>query len=471
MTAVRRPRCRRGALVLVLSLAPGCTTVGPDYEPVPVELPATWSAPVPALFEGGVVQEPWWLVFEDPVLAGLMEQGLERNLDLRVAASRWREAQAVAQGVVAATGPQVGSEVEGTASEAIGGDDDDGGGSLLVNAALTGELPVDLFGGLQRTREAALARAEQQERLVAESARLTAAAIGTTYVRFRGRQRLLALTRELLELQRRTLDLVRERVASGLAPALDEVRAAAAVASLQADIGPLESDVVAQRQALSVLLAEPPGTLVDVLDQMAPIPDAATGAALGVPADLLRRRPDIQAAELAILASTADVGIEVADLYPQLTLPGSIILGPLGVGPDDLAAGVAASISALLEYALYDGGLRRADVEAAEERLLQSTLLYRDTVLQAAQEVEQALLSYAGIRDRRNALRTAVDRNRTAYRQSEQLYRGGFASFIDVLDSQRELNNTLQDLALAEQNLALAMVDLYSALGGSPADA
>ena len=458
-----------GIGLIGFGLVGGCTTVGPDYAAVPVELPATWSAPVPAVFQGGVVQEPWWLVFDDPALAGLIDRGLEQNLDLRVALSRWREAQAVARGVIAATGPQVGVDSQAAASEAFGGDADDRGGSLLLDAALDGVLPVDLFGGLQRTREAALARAGQQERLVAEAARLTTAAIGSTYIQLRGSQRLLALTEELLELQRRTLELVRQRVASGLAPGLDEVRAAAAVATLAADLGPLRSDVARQRQALAVLLAEPPGTLVDELQERAPIPDAGTGASIGVPADLLRRRPDVQAAELAILANTAEVGVETADLYPQLTLPGSIVLGPLGVGPEDLAAGVIASISALLQYPLYDGGQRRADVDAAEERLLQSTLIYRDTVLQAAQEVEQALLAYEGSRDRRDALQTAVARNRTAYRQSEQLYRDGFASFIDVLDSQRELNSSLQELALAEQNLALAVVDLYSALGGSPA--
>jgi outer membrane protein TolC len=128
---------------------------------------------------------------------------------------------------------------------------------------------------------------------------------------------------------------------------------------------------------------------------------------------------------------------------------------------------VLASISALLDYPLFDGGQRRAALTAAEERLLQSGLLYRDTLLGALEEVESALLAYAGTLDRLQALRIAVERNRTANRQSQQLYRDGFASFIDVLDSQRELNTSLQQLATAEQDLSLAVVDLYSALGGS----
>jgi multidrug efflux system outer membrane protein len=145
-----------------------------------------------------------------------------------------------------------------------------------------------------------------------------------------------------------------------------------------------------------------------------------------------------------------------------------ISIGSVGFSPGDVVTIVVASLSALVAYPLYDGGARQAELTATEERLLQSVLLYRETVLDAIEEVESALLAYEGTGARLRALRTAVDRNRAAYEQSEQLYRDGFASFIDVLDSQRELNSSLQELAVAEQNLSLAVVDLYSALGGSP---
>ena len=461
-----------GARTLALRAAPvlllvGCTVVGPDYEPPEIALPAGYVAPVPPLFQGGPAVEPWWIVFDDPILTGLVGRGAEQNLDIRLAASRVREARAVAEGVAGSTRPQVGVGAGGTFASELIGEDEDRGESLLFDLFLDGFYEVDLFGGLAQSRAAAWARAEQQERLGAEARRISTAEIARTYIQLRAAQRLLTLTEELLDLQRRTLALVRDRVDSGLAPGLDQVRAEAAVASLEADLGPLRSEAGRFRNALAVLLAAPPGVLEEDLLPRAPIPVAETGPGVGVPADLLRRRPDVQAAELGIVASTADVGVATADLYPRLTLPGSIGIGPFGVAPGDLTTSVLASISALLDYPLYDGGQRRAALNAAEERLLQSGLLYRDTLLRALEEVESALLAYAGTRDRLRALRTAVDRNRTAYQQSQQLYRDGFANFIDVLDSQRELNSSLQQLAVAEQNLSLAVVALYSALGGS----
>jgi len=462
MSALRR-LAAKAAPVLVIA---GCTTVGPEYEPPVIELPAEYGAPIPALFADAPPVEVWWSVFDDSVLNRLIDQGLEQNLDIRVAASRVREARALARGVAASTLPQVNVGADGAFSTVLAGEEDPGD-SLLVDLFADGFYEVDLFGGLARSREAAWALAAQEAWLAAEARRISVAEIARSYVQLRAAQRLLALTEELLELQRQTLELVRERVASGLAPGLDQVRAEAAVASLEADLGPLRAAAGQLRNALAVLLAAPPGVLEEELLPPADIPLAETGAALGVPADLLRRRPDVQAAEYAIVASTADVGVATADLYPRLTLPGSLSVGPFGVAPGEVVTLVLASISALFDYPLFDGGQRRAALSAAEERLLQSGLLYRDTLLNALEEVESALLAYAGTLARLQALRVAVERNRTAFRQSEQLYSDGFASFIDVLDSQRELNTSLQDLATAEQDLSLAVVDLYSALGGS----
>lgn len=455
-------------------LLAGCTVVGPDYEPPDPKLPDSYAAPVPALFEGGPAPGQWWTVFEDAVLEEMVARGIDANPDIRIALSRIREARAAARAVEGETGPQFDMSAGPTAewrSRSTGSSSGNGGrrGSgegteYSAEAGLSGLWEIDLFGGLQRSREAAWAEAQRQEALGREALRVTVAEIARTYVERRTAQRRLELAEQSLDLQRRTLQLVEQRVESGLAPGLDRMRARGEVASLTADLGPLRAQIDQLGNALAVLLGRNPGPLDGLLSVGGPIPSAGRGGAVGVPRNLLRRRPDVQAAELAIVAATADVGVETADLYPRLTLPGSITLQVDEIG-SDAATAVVAAISALLDLPLYDGGQRRAEVTAAEERAIQATLDYRQTLLAALEEVERALLEYAGARDRVLALEDAVVSNRAAFEQSRILYRQGFASFIDVLDAQRTLTDSQQELALARRDRALRVVDLYSALG------
>lgn len=457
-----------GWLPFLLSLY-GCAAVGPDFVPPSPELPAAYNAPVPALFEHGAAERPWWRLFEDPVLDELVYRGLRENLDIQVAVSRLREARAAARGVDALAGPSVDLSGEaGVEARREGGNNgdtrDETGGSL--RAAAEGTWELDVFGRVSRSREAAWARVARQQALSQEARRLSAGEVARTYVQLRAAERRLALTERLLELQERTLALVQKRVDAGLAPALDRVRAQAQVSTLSADLGPLHTEIARLRNALAVLLARSPGALDELLaDGAGHIPNSSTGRSVGVPAELLRRRPDIRAAELQMAVATAEIGIATADLYPRLTLPGTISVGWTGIGEGSVVSTVLASLSALVELPLYDGGRRRADVTASEERLVQAAVAYRRTLLKALQEVESALSGYQGAWERRQALETAVRNNRLAYEQSQELYRQGFVTFIDVLDSQRTLNDSLQSLANAERDVSLEIVNLYTALG------
>lgn len=445
--------------------------MGPDFEPPTPDLPEAYSAPVPALFEGKAGSAPWWGYLRDPVLEELIARGLQANLDIRVAMSRLREARAAARGVVAGTGPTLdGSAEAGIEARRVSGDDDgddDTGTEGVASAGLDGDWEIDLFGGLTRTREAAWARAAREQALAHEARRLSVGEIARTYVELRAAERRLDLTERSLEALRQTLSLVDKRVEAGLAPALDRVRARAEVSSVEADLGPLRTEISRLRNSLAVLLAEPPGMIDELLaDREADIPSSATGRAVGVPADLVRRRPDVRAAELQMAVATAEVGITTADLYPRLMLPGTISVGWTGLGEGSVVTTVLASLSALIELPLYDGGQRSAEVTAAEERLIQATLSYRQTLLTALQEVESALAGYQGAWERRQALADAVENNRLAYEQSQELYRQGFVTFIDVLDSQRTWNSSRQALANAERDVSLAVINLYTALGG-----
>lgn len=464
--------CRRRAVAAVLAPAAlaACAVVGPEYEPSRPELPAAYDAPVPALFENGRRDGPWWTLFDDPLLDELVSRGLDGNLDVRVALSRVREAQAVARGVAAGTGPSLDGSVEARGQAQLAGDDDADDEGASLQGLLSGEWEIDLFGGLYRTRQAAWARVGVEEALGREARRLAAAEIVRQYVQMRAAERRLELIRGSIALQQRTLELVDKRVEAGLSPGLDRVRARAAVARLRAEVGPLGTQIARARNALAVLLAAAPGALDAMLEVEEPaIPAAAAGRALGVPADLVRRRPDIQAAEYRIAAATADVGVAVADLYPRLTLPGSIGVGWDGIDEDSVVTTVLAALSALFEMPLYDGGERDAAVDAAQERLVQATLAYRLRLLSALEEVESALVGYAGALSRREALEETVRNNRLAFEQSGELYRQGLVSFLDVLDSQREWNVSLQELATAERDLTLEVANLFTALGGTEA--
>ncbi|HEX7045365.1 MAG TPA: efflux transporter outer membrane subunit [Burkholderiales bacterium] len=454
------------AAAVLLAATAGCTTVGPTFARPAVELPAVYHTPVPALFRDAAPVEHWWELLGDEQLNRLIARGLAANLGLRAAASRVLEARALARGAAARAGPRLDAGASGAvdATRDLEGDRD-----RTVRSAdvfLEGFWEIDLFGRLARTREAAWAEAERQQALADEAARLTVAEIARTYVELRAAERRLQLTEQSLELQRQTLKLVRARVDAGLAPGLDQVRAQAAVATLEADLGPLRSEIGRLQNALAVLLGEPPGALAEMLAKRGSIPSVRTGAMIGVPADLVRRRPDVRAAELLVAVATAEVGIATAELYPRLTLPGVLSVGYTNSPVAAARRSLVASLSLLLDVPLYDGGERRANVTAAKERLVQSTLLYEERLLRALEEVEAALLGYTGARARRDALITAVENNRLAYEQSQHLYRQGLITFLDVLDSQREWNESLQELATAEQALALEFVNLYSALGG-----
>lgn len=456
---------------LLAGLSSGCAVVGPDFESPAPYLPDSYDAPIPALFEGQAQDGPWWRHLRDPVLDELIARGRRANLDIRVALSRVREARAAARGAVAGTGPSVDASTEAGVDvrHERGDDDDDGETGGAASAALDGAWELDLFGGLTRTREAAWAEAARQQALGHEARRLAIGEIANTYVSLRAAQRRLALTVRSLEALRQTLSLVDKRVEAGLAPALDRVRARAEVSSIEAEVPPLRTEIRRSKNSLAVLLAEPPGAINALLaGREGNIPASQTGRAVGVPADLIRRRPDVRAAELQIAVATAEVGVAVADLYPRLTLPGTISVGWTGIGEGSVVTTVVASLSALFEMPLYDGGRRRAEVTAAEERLIQATLTYRQTLLQALQEVESALAGYQSAWSRREALADAVKNNRLAYEQSQALYRQGFVTFIDVLDSQRTWNTSRQELANAERDVSLAVINLYTALGAGP---
>ncbi|MFC3230976.1 efflux transporter outer membrane subunit [Marinibaculum pumilum] len=481
---------RRRSLAAMLAaglLAPalaGCiTVVGPDPVAPQADPGAAYDAAVPAPV--GAAPEPadrrdWWTAFRDPVLDRLVTESLAGNPGLQEAASRVREAQALSRGVTAEGRPTLDLDADAgidrtqrignSASSRTTGSSSSNETSGALGLGLGFGWVPDLFGGQQRAEEAAQAEVERQAWLRRDTALALVAETTRTYVSYRGTQALQALAAESLDLQVQTLTLVEGRTEAGLAPQLDLSRAQAAVASLQAALAPTEAELQRLRNALAVLAGRLPGSL-DLPDGetgYAAIPVLNAGPPIGLPVDLLRRRPDLRAAEAALIATTAEIGVAEAEFYPSLSLPGSLSLNVSGLGTGSVVQTIVAALGAALNLPLYDGGLRQANLDAAQERALQALLAYRTALLAALQQVEAALLAYQGASARLAALEDEVAASETAFNQAETLYRQGLASFLDVLDAQRELTTSRRDRVVAATNVAQATMDIYEAAGLAP---
>jgi len=474
------------ALAAMLLLA-GCVTSGRDTRLPVVPLPDSFDAPLPAAIAASgsdpgiaaaIEDTAWWRSFDDPVLDALVDRSLAGNPGLQEAASRVREARAVARGTAGADRPSLG--LGGNAalqrSQRLG-DASGGAGATSGNAGLGlafGWIP-DLFGGQASAVEAAEAEALRQDWLRRQTGLALVAQTARTYLALRGVQGLQAIAEDSLDLQRQTLVLVQGRTEAGLAPQLDFTRAEAAVAALEAELAPTAAEIRRLRNALSVLAGQPPGApegLPAALQPQVPAPDGLpvllTGPPIGLPADLLRRRPDLRAAEAALVRATANIGVAESAFYPTLRLPGDLALSVAGLGTGAIVQTVLAGIGAVMNMPLVDGGQRQAGLDAAQERALQAALAYRATLLAALEEVEAALLAHEGAQAQLAALRVTVDANARAFEQADILYRQGLANFLDVLDAQRALNESRRRELLAATAVTQASMNIYAAAGLAP---
>ena len=403
---------------------------------------------------------PWWGGFQDENLAALMETVLADNLTIARAAERLVAAEALAGAARSDFLPTL----DGTGSAALRTDGTD-------NAALglSASQVIDTNGRLQRNSERARADLLAARYTLDDTRRLTAATVARLYVEARRTSARLALLDASLELQRRTLYIVERRADAGLSADLDVRRATADLARTRAQRGRLALQQAQALNQLSVLMGQPAGMGPDYL-QAANTPSAGDEVSLGLtyaapigsdqPADLLRRRPDLRLAEARLMAATAAIGIEAADLYPSVRLPGSLSLDLSNGAADDLVG----SIAAIIDIPILDYGRRRAELTAAEANAAAAALAYREAFLGALQEVETGFVAIASAEATRADLVQAVTASEQAFGQLNALYREGLASFIDVLDAQRTLIDSREALVDSEADFATAIIDLQLAL-------
>ncbi|MBW8370946.1 MAG: efflux transporter outer membrane subunit [Thiobacillus sp.] len=447
----------------------GCVAVGPDYTPAAPDVPDGWkridaaARPVTHAAATGDLSQ-WWQGLNDPLLSQLVAEALQASPDLRTAQARLREARARRTVAAAARFPGVtasGSARRSQSSEETGSGD----ARNAFSAGFDASWEIDVFGGVRRSVEAAEADLESSGANLDNTRVSLASEVALNYVEVRALQTRLGIARANLASQSETLQLTDWRAQAGLVSSQDVEQARSNREQTRAQIPSLETSLAESEHRLDILLGRAPGTLHARLAATGELPAVPAQIAVGIPADTLRQRPDVRAAERKLAAETARVGVAEAARYPSFTLSGSIglealTLGALGNG------GATSSLLAGITSPVFNAGRLRAQVEIQDAVREQAQVSYEQAVLTALQEVENALVALARNRERVEALAIAAESARNAAELARQRYSAGLIDFQSVLDTERSVLSAEDSLASARADGVLALIRLYKALGG-----
>lgn len=447
----------------------GCMVAGPDYRPPAVDLPDAWQSRL----DGGLhlaEEDPvrfvgWWTHLEDPQLNALIERAVRRNLDIRKAWSRIAEARAQRGISRAEQLPHVDSA--GLASRSQSSSNvENGAVNNFYQATLDASWELDLFGRVQRSVEAAQADLEARKADLHDVLISIQADVAFNYLEVRTYQARLAAARANLDTQQETLEINQSRYEAGLIDELAVLQARYNLEQTRSRIPVLQTGLAMARNRLATLLGDPPEVLQDALRTRRPIPTIPARIAVGIPAETLRQRPDVRRAERLLARQTALIGVATADLYPRFRLSGSFGLESLTAEDFFTAASRTWGLGPGVSWPVFDGGRIRSNIEVQNERQQQALLEYRQTLLQAREEIENRLVAFAREQLRRESLVKATTAARSAGELARERYQAGLVDFSDVLDAQRSLLSFEDQLAQSEGAVTANLVQLYKALGG-----
>jgi NodT family efflux transporter outer membrane factor (OMF) lipoprotein len=461
------------AALVVLAFT-GCA-VGPDYVAPQISAPQAWHADL----RSGATPQPvdpqtlasWWTTLNDPTLASLIDRAVRRNLDLKKARARVREARArrgISQAelfpTLSATGSVTYSRGSGNLSTAQASVAVPERESYAIG--LDAGWEVDVFGGVRRSVEAATADLQASGEDLRNVLVSLLGEVALNYIEVRTFQGRLAVAEANLAAQAESRTLAAVRLEVGLTTALDVEQATYNLESTRAQIPTLQSGLEEAKNRLAILLGEPPGAVHADLAERRPIPVPPLEVAVGVPADLLRRRPDVRQAERKVAAQTAQIGVATAELYPKFSLVGSIGLSALDLTNLFSASSRAFSVGPTMSWRLFEAGAIRKNIEVQSALQEQALIQYEATVLTALEEVENALVAFVEEQRRREALRDATRAAERAVALAQAQYGAGMVDFRSVLDAQRSLLSLQDQLAQSEGAVTSNVVRVYKALGG-----
>jgi NodT family efflux transporter outer membrane factor (OMF) lipoprotein len=462
-------RCIAAIASLTALVLAGCS-VGPDYHPPKLAMPANWSEPQLGGATNRTVQlVQWWKTFNDPELDSLIERAVKANHDLRIAEGLLLQARALRSGAYWDLGPTINGSAaytEQRISKNAQANPMPPFHSDLYDAHFDASWEIDVFGGKRRALQEAtalFASVEENRRDVLVS---VLAEVARNYIDVRGFQRRLAIADENIKAQTEAVDIARARFNAGLTSELDVKQAESLLATTHSQLPTLETALKQGIHQLSVLIGQPPGALLAELSKEAPIPVTPPTVPVGLPSDLLRRRPDVRRAERQLAADTANIGIQTAELFPKFTLFGTGGFQSLSASDWFASGGRYWSAGPMITWRIIDLGRIRSQIQAANAVQQQSLAAYEKTVLTAFADVENALVAYANEQVRYRALTGAVAANRRALELANELYTKGLGEFLIVLDAERSLYQAEDQLADSERTVTENLVALYKALGG-----
>ena len=447
---------------ILLTTLTGCA-VGPDY--LPPEKSSNmdhWQETM----EAGIVPSEadvsqWWRHLQDQHLDKLVDRALADNLDLDQARSRVREARAQRGIAGAERFPTL--DVSGSSATRKIGEAPSGG---LYSAGFDAAWELDFFGRVKRTVEASTADMEAQVEDMRSVQVTLLSEVALNYVELRSFQSRLSFAQSNVDLQQETRDIVQARFDADLAGRLDLRQAESNLATTKAQLPPLKTGLQHAMNRLSVLIGEKPGEVNTMLAKPEPVPVAPAEIAIGIPAELMRRRPDIRRAERELAAQTARVGVAVADLYPRFQLTGSLSFSATDATNLFTTLSRALSIGPSFKWNIFNAGSVRNNIKVQNERQQQALLAYEKSVLTALEDVENSIVSYARELDRRQQLENAVRASLEAVDLAKELYQGGLRDFNYVLDTQRALFVQQDSLAASNAEVTSNLIRLYKAIGG-----
>ena len=458
----------------------GCITVGPDYKYVNPDAPYTWNANmengITSLTPDNTTLADWWIQLGDSNLVELEKIAATDSLDIKIALSRIREARAM-RGISRAqlfptldlnasfeerrdSENMINKNMQNTGSGDLGKEYE------FYMAGFDSSWEIDIFGGLRRSVEAAQAELEASYASFNDILITLMSEIALNYIEVRTYQNRINIVNKNIQTQEKTYELNKSRYLAGI---IDELALQQSLRNLEqsrSQIPTLETGLVAAKNRLAVLAGKKPGELENLLSDIKEIPKIPLEIAVGIPAEVLRRRPDIRRAERALAAQTARIGVAVADLYPKFHLLGTIGLESISSDIFWDASSRFWSIGPGMTWNIFKGGAIRQNINVQTERQNQALNTYESAILNALEEVENTLTAYAKEQNRNNYLTKAVEAaERTEFLALDQ-YKAGLVDFYNVLDAQRALLELQDELTQSRGEITANLARLYKALGG-----